>query len=106
MNSDGKSTPSSGTFPDDRATDTLTLDPVRLSVGIGRSGQAPFHVSVTGLETADEKLVLLKAFGVDLESADAKAVLDGSVDTFTHAWQADGTPFALATANIALFTRM
>lgn len=31
----------SGTFPDDRATDTLTLDPVRLSVGIGRSGQAP-----------------------------------------------------------------
>ncbi|GHG24497.1 hypothetical protein CBQ26_11310 [Deinococcus indicus] len=31
----------SGTFPNDRATDTLTLDPVRLSVGIGRSGQAP-----------------------------------------------------------------
>ncbi|GAA0510842.1 hypothetical protein [Deinococcus depolymerans] len=31
----------SGTFPDDHATDTLILDPVRLSVGIGRSGQAP-----------------------------------------------------------------
>ena len=43
-------------------------------------------MTVTGLETRDEKLVLLKAFDVDLESADAKAVLDGSADTFTHAW--------------------
>ncbi|GGR61974.1 hypothetical protein GCM10008959_25030 [Deinococcus seoulensis] len=31
----------SGTYPDDRATDTLTLDPLRLSVGLGRSGQPP-----------------------------------------------------------------
>ena len=36
--------------------------------------------------SVDEKLVLLKAFDVDLESADAKADLDGSADTFTHAW--------------------
>ena len=41
---------------------------------------------------------------VDLESAEAKAVLEGKADTFTHNWQADGTPFTLATANIALFT--
>ena len=42
---------------------------------------------------------------VDLESAEAKAVLEGKADTFTHNWQADGTPFTLATANIALFRR-
>ena len=41
---------------------------------------------------------------VDLESAEAKAVLEGKADTFTHNRQADGTPFTLATANIALFT--
>ncbi len=31
----------SGQFPEDRATDTLILDPIRVSLGIGRSGQAP-----------------------------------------------------------------
>ena len=41
---------------------------------------------------------------VDLESAEAKAVLEGKADTFTIQWQADGTPFTLATANVALFT--
>lgn len=31
----------SGTYPADQATDTLILDPLRLSVGLGRTGQRP-----------------------------------------------------------------
>ena len=73
-------------------------------VAAGGREQAPFHVSVTGLDTDEERRLLLKAYDVDLESAEAKAVLEGKADTFTIQWQADGTPFTLATANVALFT--
>ncbi|MBZ9751910.1 hypothetical protein K7W42_13700 [Deinococcus sp. HMF7604] len=38
-----------GTFPDDKPLDTLTLDPLRFSLGLGRAGQPPGAYVTAGL---------------------------------------------------------
>ncbi|PTA67109.1 hypothetical protein [Deinococcus arcticus] len=73
-----------GTFPDDRARDRLSLEPVRFSLGLGRAGQPPGAYVTLGLRQSFEWLD-----GVRQNPSPLTPVLGLTIDRCCWALQAE-----------------